>query len=143
MGYVYGIALIVCGVLAASSVIVKKRPEAKELIAKLAQWQGWIGLVGCFWGGWGIISAILNLGMLKDFLLLWVFYLIASVLSFGVGFLLGYGMIQQFALKKANDAAKEKAEQLHKKLVSLQIPLGYICIGFGLWIVINGVVGIV
>lgn len=48
MGLVYGIALILCGVLAASSVIVKKRPEAKELIAKLAQWQGWIGLVVCF-----------------------------------------------------------------------------------------------
>ena len=143
MGYVYGIALVVCGVLAASSVIVKKRPEAKELIAKLAQWQGWIGLVVCLWGVWGIISAVLNLGMLKDFFLLWVFYLIASVLSFGVGFLLGYGMIQQFALKKANDAAKAKAEQLHKKLVGLQIPLGYICIIFGLWIVINGVVGIV
>ena len=143
MGYVYGIALVVCGVLAASCVIVKKRPEAKELIAKLAQWQGWIGLVVCLWGVWGIISAVLNLGMLKDFFLLWVFYLIASVLSFGVGFLLGYGMIQQFALKKANDAAKAKAEQLHKKLVGLQIPLGYICIIFGLWIVINGVVGIV
>lgn len=69
--------------------------------------------------------------------------MLASVLSFGVGFLLGYGMIQQFALKKANDAAKEKAEQLHKKLVSLQIPLGYICIIYGLWIVINNFAGIV
>ena len=143
MGYVYGIALVVCGVLAASSVIVKKRPEAKELIAKLAQWQGWIGLVVCLWGVWGIISAILNIGWLKDAPLWWIFLLAASVLSFGVGFLLGYGMIQQFALKKANEAAKAKAEQLHKKLVSLQIPLGYICIIYGLWIVINNFARIV
>jgi hypothetical protein len=136
MGLVTGLVLLVLGILGASSVIIKNKPEAKELIEKLAKYQGYIGAVACIWGIWTVISAVLNMGWIKVAFTWWLTYLATGVLQAGLGFIFGYGLIQAYALAKASDAAKAKAEQTFKKLVSIQIPLGFAAIILGIWCVL-------
>ena len=57
MGLVSGLWLAVLGILGASNLIIARKPDAKELIAKLAPYQGWIGAVSALWGAWGIVIA--------------------------------------------------------------------------------------
>ena len=70
-GLISGIWLAVLGVLGASSLIIAKRPDAKEAIAKLAPYQGWIGAVSAVWGVWGIISSVLTIGWLSTWPIYW------------------------------------------------------------------------
>src|SRR4051794_24223290 len=64
MGFVTGIWLAVLGVLGAASLIIAKKPDAKELIDKLTPYQGWIGAGSAVWGLWGVISSVLGIGLL-------------------------------------------------------------------------------
>ena len=114
----YGIALIILGILAVPSLLLSKKPNAKELLDKITPFQGWIGLVFCFWGIWGIITSVLNMGM---FSIGWMLSLAVSVVTAVLGFLLGYGMINELLLSK-NDEAKEKGAELRTKLAPLQGP---------------------
>ena len=53
-------AILLGGLLAASSLIVQKQPNAKELIAKLVPFQGIIGIILLIWGLIALIF-VLNL----------------------------------------------------------------------------------
>ena len=86
MGLITAIILVICGALAAASFIVAKKPNAKELLDKLAPYQGWIGLVVCLWGAWTIISCFLSLGLLTSWPLWWV-----TIMAVGVVELRGWG----------------------------------------------------
>ena len=86
---------IVGGILASSSLIIAKKPNAKELIDKLTPFQGWIGIILAFWGLWGSIQLILNIGSIG---LSWAIALSVAVLEFVVGFVLGYGLISKYIL---------------------------------------------
>ncbi|MCG8579902.1 MAG: hypothetical protein MI866_08300 [Bacteroidales bacterium] len=129
---IYGITLLVLGVLAAPSLLLSKKPNAKELLDKITPFQGWIGLVSCFWGIWGIIQAILSLGLLTSNPIWWITWIAGSVLQASLGFLLGYGMISKLVLSK-NEEAKEKGELLLAKLSPLQGKLGLFAIVLGIW----------
>lgn len=127
-----GITLIILGILAAPSLLLSKRADAKELLDKIAPYQGWIGLVFCFLGLWGIFSAILRSGMLTHYPIWWITWFIKSIVEAALGFLLGYGIINQYLLSK-NDDAQEKGAQLLEKLAPLQGKLGLIAIIIGIW----------
>jgi hypothetical protein len=123
----YGIALIILGILAVPSLLLSRKPDAKEILDKITPYQGWIGLAFCFWGVWGIITAVLNIGMLNTG---WIFSLAISVVTAVLGFLLGYGMINQLLLSK-NEEAKEKGAELLAKLAPLQGKFGMAAIILG------------
>src|SRR5438045_5172697 len=89
-------ALFVLGVVCASNLIIARKPDAKEMIAKLAPYQGWIGAVSALWGVWGIISAILNLGLLSYWPIMWITFLATAVVQFALGLLLGVGVLKTF-----------------------------------------------
>ena len=137
MGLVTALALIVCGVLAAAGWIAKRQPNSQQMIEKLTPYQGWIGLVVCIWGAWTIIQSILYLGLLTSFPILWLTLLATGILEFGLGFLLGFALIARYALSGSPDAVL-KGEKLRGKLVGIQIPLGLVGIGVGLWCLIAG-----
>lgn len=123
---------ILGGLIASSSVIIAKKPNGKELIDKLTPYQGWIGVILAFWGVWGIISSVLNIG---DLSLTWIVSLAVAVAEFVVGFLLGYGLISKYLLEK-NETAKEKGQALRLKLTKYQIPAGLLLLALGvLWLV--------
>jgi len=125
---IYGITLILLGILAVPSLILSKKPDAKELLDKITPYQGWIGLVFCFWGVWGIIRSVLNMGSIGTG---WMLGLAVSVVTAVLGFLLGYGMINQLLLSK-NEEAKEKGAALLAKLAPLQGKFGMAAIVLGI-----------
>ncbi len=132
---IYGISLVFLSIVAVPSLILSKKPNAKELLEKIEPYQGWIGLVFCIWGVWGIISAILNLGWLTTAPIWWVTLLAGSIVEAGLGFLLGYGTISKLFLSK-NAEAKEKAEKLRGKIAPKQGKLGILGIAVGVWMII-------
>lgn len=137
MGLINGLWLAVLGVLGASNLIIAKKPDAKELIAKLAPYQGWIGVVSAVWGLWGVISSVLNMGTwLKAAPIFWATFLADSVLQLGLGILLGVGVMKTFI--KAPQAV-EKLDQLVVKLSPKQGVMGLVAIGVGVWMVVASI----
>src|SRR5690349_2788185 len=96
MGLVSGLWLVVLGILGASSLIISKKPNAAELIGKLAPYQGWIGAVSALWGVWGIISSVLHLGWLAHWPIYWATFMANSAIEFALGLLLGVGVLKTF-----------------------------------------------
>ncbi len=122
------IIAILGGILASSALIISKKPNAKELIDKLTPYQGWIGVILTFWGIWGMIQLILNIGSIG---LVWGIALGVSTLEFIVGFLLAYGLISKYLLEK-NETAKAKGQALRLKLTKYQVPSGLTLIVLGI-----------
>lgn len=130
-----GITLIILSILAVPSLILSKKPDAKEMLDKFAPYQGWIGLVFCVWGIWGIISCILTLSWLSDWPIYWITLLLVALVEAVLGFMLGYGMINKLILGK-NEAAQKKGAELLAKLVPIQEKLGVAGIAVGVWCII-------
>jgi hypothetical protein len=132
---VNGIWLILLGVLAVPSLIIAKKPNAKELIAKITPYQGWIGAVSALWGVWGIIGAVLNLGWLTTWPIYWATWLADSVLQFALGLILGIGVLKTFI---KNPQAQAKMDETLAKLSPKQGMLGLAAIGVGIWMIVAG-----
>ncbi|MBW0432185.1 hypothetical protein [Leptospira yasudae] len=132
----YGIALIVLSILAVPSLLLAKKPDAKELLAKIAPYQGWIGLVFFVYGIYGVVFAgILNLGWLANWPIYWVTLLAGNIMQTILGFILGFGTISTYILSK-NEEAKKKGAELLAKLAPIQGKLGIIGIAVGVWTII-------
>ncbi|SHJ60126.1 hypothetical protein SAMN04488508_111100 [Aquimarina spongiae] len=131
----WGITLILLSIIAVPSLLLAKKPNAKELLEKIEPYQGWIGLVFCFWGVWGIISAVLNIGWLTTHPIWWITLLAGNVVEAILGFMLGFGLINKFFLSK-NEAAKEKAVRLREKLAPKQGKLGVLGLIVGAWMIV-------
>ena len=132
---IWGIALVILSIVAVPSLLLSKKPNAKELLEKVEPYQGWIGIIFCFWGVWGIITAILNLGWLSISPVWWVTFLAGNIVSAGLGFMLGSGLINKFFLSN-NAAARVKAEELRERIAPKQGKLGLLGIAVGSWMII-------
>ncbi|ADY29823.1 MULTISPECIES: hypothetical protein [Cellulophaga] len=132
----WGISLILLSILAVPSLLLSKKPNAKELLEKIEPYQGWIGMVFCFWGIWGIVSAILTIGWLSTWPILWITYLVGNIVTAALGFMLGYGLINKYVLSK-NEAAKAKAEEMRAKIAPKQGKLGLIGLILGAWMIVS------
>jgi len=135
MGLVNGLWLVVLGVLGAASLIIAKKPDAKELIGKLAPYQGWIGAVSALWGAWGVISSVLHIGWLAHWPIIWITWTANSVLLLALGLLLGVGVLKTFI---SNPQAQAKMDLTIAKLAPYQGTLGLISIGLGVWAILSG-----
>jgi hypothetical protein len=124
------ILLFILGVLGASSVIVKKRPEAKDLIDKLAKISGYVGIIAVLWGIWDLIWLLRFIRLLGHFPLTWITMLAVTVVFLGLGFIFGYGMAAAYM----SDDAKAKAEGIRQKVLKFQIPLGWLSLGLVVWL---------
>ena len=131
---IYGISLILLSIIAVPSLLLSKKPNAKELLEKVAPYQGWIGVVFAIWGVWGIISAFLNMGWLTSAPIWWATLLAGSVVEAGLGFLLGYGLITDFIAK--NEDAKAKAALVRAKIAPKQGKLGVLGLIVGAWMIV-------
>jgi succinate-acetate transporter protein len=128
--------MIVAGILAAATLIVSKKPEAKVLIDKLTPYQGWVGIVLFFWGIWDIINSIGTLSFSAVFFLI---YLVVALIELVLGFLLGFGLITKYALSKS-EAALAKGQAIRAKLAPVQGIFGFIAIAMAIIFVILGFV---
>jgi hypothetical protein len=125
-----GLITIIGGILAASGFIIKRSPNAQQLIDKLTPYQGWIGIVMFGWGVWETLHSVLGISLLGSHPLTWVFWLLSGLADLLVGFLLGFGLITHYALSK-NPQAMARGSQIRAKLVGIQAPLGLLAIVMG------------
>ena len=137
-----GITLIILSLIAVPSLILAKKPNAQELLDKVAPFQGWIGVAFCVWGIWGLIQMIMLLGWLgAGFygIINWATWFLYAVVATTLGFILGYSLIVKYVLGK-NEKAKEKGAQVLAKLVPLQGKLGILGLVVGVWCIICAIV---
>ena len=132
---IYGITLILLSIIAVPSLILAKKPNAQELLDKIEPYQGWIGLIFCLGGVWGVISALLNIGWLTTSPIWWITLLAGSLVQAVLGFMLGFGMINKLILSN-NEAAQEKAEALRVKLAPKLGKLGIFGLIVGGWMIV-------
>lgn len=125
-----GLFTIAGGILAASSLIIARKPDAKKLIDKLTPYQGWIGIVMFFWGIWGTFSCLRMMSLLKVAPIHWVLWLTSSVADLVVGFLLGFGLITKYALSGSPDAIA-RGQAIRGKLAGYQGIFGVLAIVMG------------
>jgi hypothetical protein len=123
------LVLFALGVLGTAALIVKKKPDAKELIDKLAKFSGYIGAIAALWGVWNIVDALLNIGLLKHAAVLWLTALATGVVEAALGFIFGWGLATSYLSAEA----KAKGEQMRQKLVPFQVILGLASLGLGVW----------
>lgn len=74
-----------------------------------------------------IIDAVLTLGQIASHPLVWGFLLASGVADFGVGMLLGFGLISTYAFR-GNATAIAKGDILRRSLVKFQVPLDFLAI---------------
>ena len=128
-----GIWLAVLGILGASSLIIARRPDAAQMIAKLAPYQGWIGAVSALWGVWGVISCVLNIAWMTSFPIYWFTWLADSVLQALLGLLPGVGVLKTFI---KDPTAGQKMDETITKIAPFQGTLGLAAIGLGIWMIV-------
>lgn len=114
---------LLSGVIAITPAIVARKPDAAEHLNKLTSYAGWIGICVFFWGIREIIFAVMGMGLLSSHPLTWIFWMLAGVTDFGVGLLLGFGLISKYALSK-NEEAMKRGEQIRGRLAPFQAVLG-------------------
>jgi hypothetical protein len=129
--------MIVAGILGAAALIIKNKPDARELIAKLVPFQGIIGIILLLWS---LIMLIRFLPYFGAFMQFSAFYalltLVTLLIAIALGFLLGYGLINQYVLSK-NVGAAAGGAGVQAKLATYQAPLGIAAILLGLWMLIS------
>lgn len=131
MGWIFGIvAPIVGGSIAASSFIVSRKPDADEVLKKLAPYQGGIGVSMLVVGLWSALRSIGSFGLFLRSLPGMV-SLATIVLLVLVGFLLGFGLIASWI--PGEGEAEQKGLELQKKLATYNAPLGLAAIGCGIY----------
>ena len=84
---IYGILLIILGLLAAPKLVLDKIPGLGGLVTTLQKVESFIGLFAIFWGAWSIVQCILNLGLMSSSFLWWVTWLAGAILVFLLGFI--------------------------------------------------------
>ncbi|MBA2540570.1 MAG: hypothetical protein H0V17_13090 [Deltaproteobacteria bacterium] len=132
-----GLLTIAGGLLAASALIIARKPNAAALIDKLTPAQGWIGVVMFFWGVWNAISIIRHLGALMHAPLFLVVGTGLVAMQLVVGFLLGFGLITKWTLS-GNPMAMARGQAIRQKLAAYQGVFGLIAIATGsLFVVLN------
>lgn len=114
---------IVAGLIALSPAIISRRPDAKDMLDKLAPYTGWVGVCLFGWGVWELIDAVLNLSVLGSAPIHWIFWVVMAITDFLLGLLLGFGLISKYALGK-NEMAMQKGAALRQKIAPFQAILG-------------------
>jgi hypothetical protein len=126
MDLLNALLLIVGGILAVSSLIVAKKPDAKPLIDKLVPYQALIGVILL---AFGIVNLLRALGdhlftIIRFAPLFGLTVLAMCVVSILLGFL--FGMPQIAKWMPGENAAEKKGLELSSKLAPYQVILGII-----------------
>jgi hypothetical protein len=120
------VLLAVLGILGIASFIIKKKPEAKELLGQMSKFSGPIGIAAAVWGFYLLIAGIAKGG---TFFITALLLPVTLLVFIGLGFIFGYGLVAGYLSAEA----KEKVEHLRVKLAAYQIPLGFVALGLFVW----------
>jgi hypothetical protein len=123
------ILILLGGILAASGLILAKKPDAKDLLNKIVPYQGLIGVALL---GYGLFDLITNLDLFKMvlhfkpplFSLTLLGWFVGSII---LGIILGTPVIGKYA----GGGNEEKVMNMQKKLLPFQTLFGIIGIAVG------------
>ena len=119
------------GLLAASSWIIAKHPQARELYARVDAWRGSFGVLLLVWGLFMLIFRyLLALPVFLSAPLDMIVYTVTVLADVAIGFLLGYPLLSRWLLRR-HPAAEERALALRARLHPYQIGLGLTAIASG------------
>lgn len=138
MNYLNGIWLVVLGILAAPNLIISRKPEAKEIIAKIVPYQGWLGAVSAVYGLIQVIRFLSNMRWFDAAPVVFLTWIVSAVLTLALGLLLGIGVIKSFV---SSTDAKAKMDELIAKLAAKQGTMGLLGIIVGIWIIVLRIIG--
>ncbi len=130
-----GISLIFLSILAVPSLLLKRRPDAKEVLDKITPYQEWIGLGFCVWGLLSLISTLFEFRMARAWPILWLTLLAGAFIKAVLGFVLGYSLINRLILSNSEDA-RHKGAKLMAKLSPVKVSLGIVGIILGIWVIL-------
>jgi len=133
MSWFTGLWLAVLGILAAPNLIIAKKPEAKEIIAKMAPYQGWMGAVSAVWGIIKVIQTFRYFSFFSVVPVGVITMIVSALLTLALGLLLGIGVIKSFV---SSEDAKAKMDEMMAKLAPKQGKLGLLGIIVGIWMMI-------
>lgn len=127
----YALGTIIGGIIAASGLIIARRPDAQQFIDKITPYQGWLGFGLFSWGLYWLVAFVLpNIGAFSAAPLQLAVIIAVLASGIGVGFLLGFGLITKYALSR-NATAEARGRALRQRLVAIQAPLGLVAIASG------------
>ncbi len=135
-----GIALIAAGLLCLPAGATSESGWLKRFIEAVTPHTGWFGVVLLVWGLWGVLGAVIGLGVLRVAPLMWLTSSAASVLSVGAGFFLGHEMIQKRFLLNASDQTKQRVETGYKWLTERQNSVSLLALAGGVWLIVYSVI---
>jgi hypothetical protein len=134
MHFIGPLAVIVASLVALSSFIIAKKPEAKQLFDKIAPYQGFLGAGLLLWGLYDLyrymIAGYMGLdrswfSLALEFDKTWAIaglaYIISEIL---LGFILGFGIIASWI--PGESGAEKKGLEIQKKLLGFSLPIGLI-----------------
>ncbi|MCK5117371.1 MAG: hypothetical protein KAR44_12285 [Candidatus Aegiribacteria sp.] len=130
MSWFTGLWLALLGILAAPNLIISKKPEAKEIIAKIAPYQGWIGAGSAVWGLIKVFQTFRYFSFFSVFPIGVITLILVALLTLVLGLLLGIGVIKTFV---GSEDAKAKIDEMMAKLAAKQGILGLLGIIVGIW----------
>ncbi len=133
--------LFLLGVLGAANLIIARMPAAKDLIGRIAPYQGWFGALSVFYGLWEVVQAVTSMGIMAERppigLIFWIIFLANAILQVSLGILLGVGVVKSFVKQPV---AVQNMDRVVVKLAPFQGVLGLIAIGVAVaYIVIDKV----
>jgi hypothetical protein len=122
--FINALVLIAGGLLAASAVIVARRPDAQQVINRLVPFQAMIGVALLAIGFINILKLLTSGGL--HGLSAVPFFSAALLSMLGCSILLGFlfGMPLLTRLIPGNSSAEQKAAELAQKIAAFQIMLG-------------------
>ncbi len=128
MEYGYFVALILGGILGISGLIVAKKPDAKEMLAKLQPFQAVIGIALLAFGIYNVLHIGMFIKVLSVLPILGIMALGAVISALMLGILFGMPMVAKLS---AGGAAK--GEELGKKLAPFQTIFGIVALVTGVY----------
>lgn len=122
---------IIAGLLAASSVVITKMPDAENLIQKIKPYEGFIGAASLIMGVLTIFSIST---MLRVSVLYGIISLTCILSAIVMGFLLGYPVLQEFLLDDLSEETRKKSEELYERLTPYKVTSGLAAMFSGVYL---------
>lgn len=133
MGFFLPIIAILSGILAASSVVIQKLPNASSSIEKLRPYEAGIGAASLCMS----LVTVFNLGkIMQTGSIPFVLTTACVAATFVTGFLLGYPILQGYLFDELSEASRKKSEDIYKKMTPYKITAGLVGIFTGLFLLI-------
>ena len=130
MELLFSILLFILGALAVYPAMIQTWPATKQWLDKAVPYQAGLGIVMAVWGLVYGLRLLVTAGEMHGALVIWVVGLVACVVAFLLGLLLGYSVIERLALRN-NAQFQQQGEIYRAKLLARQASLGWGAIVLG------------